>query len=255
MDLYDRLAAAIRAQEPVAEVTVVAGPVIGAKALAYLDGRIEGTLELGALEEQVAADARAALTYDRAETASYEQPDGQPVQVFIQAHAPLPRLVIVGAGHTSIPLAAIARLIGFNVTLIDARSAFATRERFPEVEQIIIDWPHLVLERIGITPNTFVAVLTHDAKFEEPLLPLLLRSPARYIGVIGSRRTQVQRRERLRAEGFGEDDIARLSGPIGLDLGAVTPEEIALSIMGEVVAAQHGRSGGSLTQKFLASLS
>ena len=198
MDLYERLAAAIRAQEPVAELTVVAGSMIGAKALVYADGRMEGTLGLDAVEGRVVADARAALTYDRDETNAYEREDGLEVQVFIKAHTPRPRLVIVGAGHTSIPLAAMARLIGFSVTLIDARSAFATRERFPDVDEIIIDWPHLVLERMGITPNTFVAVLTHDAKFEEPLLPLLLHSPARYIGVIGSRRTQVQRRERLR---------------------------------------------------------
>ena len=166
---------------------------------------------------------------------------------------PPPSLVIVGAGHTSIPLSSLARIAGFDVTLIDARAAFASADRFPDVNEIIVGWPHEILSNRPITPSTYVAVLTHDSKFEDPLLPVLLHSPARYIGVIGSRRTQIQRRERLRSEGFGDEDIARLSGPIGLDIGAVTPEEIALSILAEMVARQHGRPGGFLSEKLTAS--
>lgn len=253
MEYYDRIRECVRARTPVGVATVVAGPrSVGAKALVFLDGSHEGSLNLGDLEERILADAREALRYERNETRSYALQDAsvdEPVRVFLEAHVPPPSLVIVGAGHTSIPLSAMARIAGFDVTLIDARSAFASRDRFPEVDEIIVGWPHEILTERPITASTYVAVLTHDSKFEDPLLPVLLRSPARYIGVIGSRRTQVQRRERLRSEGYTEDDIARLSGPIGLDIGAVTPEEIALSILAEMVARQHGRPGGFLSEK------
>jgi xanthine dehydrogenase accessory factor len=257
MDYYARIAENVRARVPVGVATVVAGPgQAGDKMLVFLDGTQEGDLGLGELGERVAADAREALRYERAETRSYALPGGpedEPVRVFFEVHVPPPSLIIVGAGHTSIPLSSLARIAGFDVTLIDARAAFAARERFPDVNEIIVGWPHEVLSKRQITATTYFAVLTHDSKFEDPLLPILLRSPARYIGVIGSRRTQVQRRERLRGEGFTEEDIARLSGPIGLDIGAVTPEEIALSILAEMVARQHGRPGGFLSEKLAAS--
>jgi xanthine dehydrogenase accessory factor len=119
------------------------------------------------------------------------------------------------------------------------------------VDEIIVDWPHKVLAERPITAATYVAVLTHDPKFEEPLLPILLRSEARYIGVIGSRKTQVERRERLLDAGFTPADLKRLNGPIGLDIGAVTPEEIAVSILAEIIAHQHGRPGGLLSDKLV----
>jgi xanthine dehydrogenase accessory factor len=160
---------------------------------------------------------------------------------------PVPSLIIVGAGHVSIPLASMAGLMGYSVVVVDARPAFATRERFPSANEIIVDWPHEALAGRPIGPGAYVAVLTHDPKFEEPLLPLLLQSSAPYIGVIGSRRTHAQRRKRLQELGFNEQDLQRLSGPIGLDIGAVTPEEIALSILAEIVARRRGRAGGSLS--------
>ena len=249
--LYEVLAAHIRAAIPVAEVTVTAGPyALGAKMLVYLDREPGGALGLGELDARIAEDARALLRVEKAETRGYALPGdaaGEQVHVFVEPYSPPRELIIVGAGHTSIPLSEMARIAGFRVTLIDARAAFANRERFPHVEELIVGWPHQVLAERAITQATYVAVLTHDPKFEEPLLPVLLRSAARYLGVIGSRKTQLQRRERLRQEGFTEEDIRRLSGPIGLDLGAVTPEEIALSILAEMVARQHGRPGGSLT--------
>lgn len=262
MSIYERLATAIREQTPVGVATVVqASRNPGRKMLVFLDGSQEGALGFGTLDEVVAADARAALHAARSEARTYraettpgsaEESPAEDIQVFLESHAPPPHLVIVGAGHTSIPLSSFAKLSGYTVTLIDARAAFATRERFPDVDEIIVEWPHEALSTRRLTESTYVAVLTHDSKFEDPLLPVLLRSPVRYIGVIGSRRTQIQRRERLRAEGFGDDDIARLSGPIGLDIGAVTPEEIALSIMAEMVAKQHERPGGFLSAKLAA---
>jgi xanthine dehydrogenase accessory factor len=254
LSVYDRLAENIRDKVAVGVATVIAGPAeLGNKMLVYLDGSSVGTIGDDALTERIVADAVDALKYERPETRAYSLPRSDPseqeLRVFFEPNVPPPSLIIVGAGHTSIPLAAMGQIAGFAVTLIDARAAFASNERFKNVDEIIVDWPHKVLASRPITPSTYVAVLTHDPKFEEPLLPILLRSEARYIGVIGSRRTQLQRRERLREEGFDEDDIKRLSGPIGLDLGAVSPEEIAVSILAEIVARRHGRSGGFLSDK------
>jgi xanthine dehydrogenase accessory factor len=253
MSLMDRLAENVRNRVPVEVATVIAGPrSLGAKILVYLDGNYEGELGLDGLDAQIAGDAVALLRVERAESRNYLLPDaaeGESIRVFFEHHVPPPTLIIVGAGHTSIPLAAMAQIAGFSVTLIDARAAFASHERFRNVDEIIVDWPHKVLADRPLTSATYVAVLTHDPKFEEPLLPILLRSDARYIGVIGSRKTQIERRERLLASGFSESDLQRLSGPIGLDLGAVTPEEIAVSILAEIIARQHGRSGGFLSDK------
>lgn len=249
MEWYGRVAEAIRARQAVGVATVVAGPrALGAKMLVYLDGRHEGSLGLGDLDQRIADDCLAALRDERAETRTYSE-EGAEYRVFHEPHAPSPTLIIVGAGHTSIPLSSMARIAGYRVVLIDARAAFASPDRFPDVDEIIVDWPHTVLAGREITSSTYVAVLTHDSKFEDPLLPVLLRSPARYIGVIGSRKTQIARRERLLLEGFGAQDLARLRGPIGLDLGAISPEEIAISILAEMVACRHGRPGGMLAAK------
>ena len=257
MGTYERIADCIRSQKAVSAITVLqGGPAPGARMLAFADGEPEGSLGLGALEQVILSDAHTALRAARSETRNYPYTDQHgaesQVLVFLESIVPPPVLLVIGAGHTSIPLTAIARICGFKVVLIDARAAFASADRFKDVDEILVEWPHEAVARMSLTENTYVAVLTHDAKFEEPLLPLLLRSPARYIGVIGSRKTQLLRRERLRGEGFTDDDIRRLSGPIGMDIGAVKPEEIALSIMAEMVARQHGRPGGFLTDRLAA---
>jgi xanthine dehydrogenase accessory factor len=255
---YEGLARAIRAEVPVGEVTVVAGPTnLGAKLLIWQDGSKQGSLGLGPLDATVEDAAVHALRVSHSHTGRYaldagvlgrDATDEVPmVEVFFESHVPAPTLIIVGAGHVSIPLASMAGTIGFSVVVIDARSAYATRERFPGATEVLVAWPHEALADRPIGPSTYLAVLTHDPKFEEPLLPLLLRSSAQYIGVIGSRRTQSARLERLRALGFGKHDLQRLSGPIGLDIGAVTPEEIALSILAEIVATRHGKPGGYLS--------
>jgi xanthine dehydrogenase accessory factor len=250
MDWYERVAGAIRAREAVGVATVVAGPrALGAKMLVYADGRREGDLSLGDLDDRVAEDCASALANERAETRTYVL-NGAEFRVFLEPHVPPPTLIIVGAGHTSIPLSSMARIAGYHVVLVDARAAFASEERFHDVDEILVEWPHKALAERRIDASTYVAVLTHDSKFEDPLLPILLASPARYIGVIGSRKTQTARRERLLLEGFHDADIARLRGPIGLDLGAITPEEIAISILAEMVACRHGRPGGTLSAKF-----
>jgi len=154
-----------------------------------------------------------------------------------------PRLVIVGAVQVAIPLVALARTLGWRTVVVDGRPAFATRERFPHADELIVGWPDEAAEAIGLGPADSVAVLSHDVKFDEPAIALALARGCRYVGAVGSRRTQADRRERLRAAGVSEEGIARLHGPIGLDLGGREPAETALAILAEIVAARFGGSG------------
>jgi xanthine dehydrogenase accessory factor len=164
-------------------------------------------------------------------------------QWFVEGYAARPRLVIVGAVQVAMPLARIAGELGYGVVVVDGRAAFATRERFPDVDALVVGWPDEVAEQIGLGPGDAVAVLTHDVKFDEPAIVEALRRGCRYVGAIGSRKTQAARRARLVAAGVGEADLDRLRGPIGLDLGGRAPAETALAIMGEIVAARYGGTG------------
>ena len=255
--LFDRLAQALRADVPVAVATVVQ-PLerAGAKMLVFLDGGGEGSLGDQELDERVRADATALLRNGVTELRTY--PSGETderLAVFVESYAPLPRLLIMGSVHAAPALCALAARVGYRVTVIDARATYTTRERFPDAAAIIVAWPHRALEQLPpLDASTYVAVLTHDPKFEEPLLPLLLRSEARYVGMIGSRRTQVQRREMLRRVGMTEEELARLRGPIGLDIGAVTPEEIAIAILAEMAAVKYGGTGRPLSEIFAENL-
>ena len=166
------------------------------------------------------------------------------VTLFVDATAPAPRLVIFGAVDYSAALARLARAAGWRPYVCDPRSQFATNGRFPEAEAVIAAWPAQAFEQIGaIDRATYIAVLTHDPKLDDAALEIALRSEAPYVGAMGSRRAQAQRRERLLAAGIEEELLDRIAAPIGLDLGALTPEETALSIMAEVVAVRHGRDG------------
>jgi len=257
ISLFDRLAQALRADVPVAVATVVQ-PLerAGAKMLVFLDGGGEGSLGDQELDERVRADATALLRNGVTELRTY--PSGETderLAVFVESYAPLPRLLIMGSVHAAPALCALAARVGYRVTVIDARATYTTRERFPDAAEIIVAWPHRALEQLPpLDASTYVAVLTHDPKFEEPLLPLLLRSEARYVGMIGSRRTQVQRREMLRRVGVTEEELARLHGPIGLDIGAVTPEEIAIAILAEMAAVKYGGTGRPLSEVFAQSV-
>ncbi len=166
---------------------------------------------------------------------------------FIEAFPHRPRLVIVGAVQVAIALVALARTMGYETVVIDGRATFATRERFPDADQVIVGWPDELADEIGLGPSDAVAVLTHDVKFDEPAIVAALARGCRYVGAVGSRKTQADRRARLLEAGVRPDDLARLRGPIGLDLGGREPAEMALAIMSEIVAARYGASGSPMS--------
>jgi xanthine dehydrogenase accessory factor len=157
-------------------------------------------------------------------------------------------LVIIGAIHIAIPLHRLAKLMGYRVTVIDARAKFATKERFPEADELIVAWPDEAMKKIAIDNSTFVVILTHDPKFDLPALRSVLRQDAGYIGAIGSRKTNQNRFDALRGEGFTEEQLARVHGPIGLDLGGRGAEETALGILAEITAVRFGGSGSSMRE-------
>jgi xanthine dehydrogenase accessory factor len=168
---------------------------------------------------------------------------------FIEAFPRQPRLVIVGAVQVAMALDAIARTLGYRTVVIDGRATFATRERFPDADELLVGWPDELADAIGLGPRDAVAVLTHDVKFDEPAIVTALARGCRYVGAVGSRKTQADRRARLLAAGVSEGSLARLRGPIGLDLGGREPAETALSIMAEVVAARFGGSGVPMKER------
>jgi xanthine dehydrogenase accessory factor len=246
-DLYEALKASLANERPVALATVVGGTeALGAKLLVFQDGETQGTLGSKRFEARVAADARQMIWRSAAKTVTYapEADDPtltQPAEVFIEAFPPPHKLVIVGAGHIAIPLTTFAKTLGYRVIVVDARAAFATRERFPHADEVICEWPDEVLSKMPLHVATAVAVLTHDPKFDEPTLRELLKHDVGYIGAIGSRKTGEERSERLRQQGITDEQLARIHGPIGLNIGAVSPEEVALAIMAEIIAVRHGR--------------
>jgi len=223
-------------------ITVVAGEPLGAKLLVRADGSREG--DLGEAGEVAVAAAEELMWSDRSELREHGG-----ASMFVDVTYPAPRLIVFGAVDYSAALCRLARAAGWRPYVCDPRSQFATPERFPEAERVIAAWPDEALGELGIDPATYIAVLTHDPKLDDAVLTIALRSEAAYVGAMGSRRAQELRRERLLARGLTDHELERLAAPIGLDLGAADPEETALSIMAEVVAVRHGRSGGRLSEK------
>jgi xanthine dehydrogenase accessory factor len=248
LNTFQLLKDALENKVPVATVTVVRGDPLGAKLLVLPD-RIEGSLGDLRLEEQAATDARALLEVEKSETRTYAIPDSDSeVDLFIETFPQPPTLLIFGAVHVAQALAKFAKLLGFTVIVSDARAKLATDERFPDADRIIQAWPDEALAELDIQPNTYVAILTHDPKFDEPALLGTIETRARYIGAVGSRKTNRDRRERLIEAGLSEESLSRIRGPIGLNIGAETPEEMAISILAEIIAIRHGRPGGILTE-------
>ena len=202
------------------------------------DGRLDGSLESAEQDAALVAVALEALERGTARTVEL---GGR--QLFVEPYPVRPRLVVVGAVQAAMSLVAYARELGWATVVVDGRAAFATPERFPDVDRLVVGWPDEVADEIGLGPHDAVAVLTHDVKFDEPAIVEALRRGCRYVGAVGSRKTQAERRARLLAAGVGERELDRLRGPIGLDLGGRAPAETALAIMAEIVATRYGASG------------
>lgn len=242
---YELLKAAIEQFVPAAVATIVKGAGSGGRLL-ILPDRVNGTLGDVSLDQAVVATARTLLSEGLSETQAMAGPLGE-VEVFFESFPPPPTLIIFGAVHVAQALTRFAKQLGFRVVVVDVRAKLATSERFPDADEIVLEWPDVALAQRTVEPNTAIAILSHDPKFDEPALLGSLSTPARYIGAVGSRKTNIDRRERLRAAGVDEAGLDRVRGPIGLDIGASTPEEMAISILAEIIAAGHGRSGGPLT--------
>jgi Xanthine and CO dehydrogenases maturation factor, XdhC/CoxF family len=245
--------AAAAGGEAAALARVVGGPaeLMGRALVVRSDGSYEGGF--GAhpeLDRTVVGEAAAQLDAGRTGTLEIGEQGsrcGAPITVLVESSVPPPRMIVFGAIDFASALVRMGKFLGYRVTLCDARPVFATAARFPDADEIVVDWPHRYLERTEVDSRTVLCVLTHDAKFDVPLLRLALRLPVAYVGAMGSRRTHLDRNERLREVGVTEMELARLRSPIGLDLGARTPEETALSIASEIVADRRGGSGVSLT--------
>jgi xanthine dehydrogenase accessory factor len=267
------IATAVERGEPVAVATVIGGPgQVGARRVIWSrpvsdhvaadqtgaevsdDGwhvGASGTLGSGArLDAAVDDDVRGMLAQGLTGIRRYGahgERRGDELSVFVNVFAPPPRMLVFGAIDFAAAVARVGKFLGYHVTVCDARQVFATKSRFPDADEVIVEWPHRFLAGTSIDSRTVICVLTHDPKFDVPLLEVALRTPAGYIGAMGSRRTHEDRIERLREVGLTEAELARLRSPIGLDLGARTPEETAVSIAAELIQLRWGGSGQPLT--------
>lgn len=240
--IYDA-ARKLAAEGQVAVVTtVIEGENLGNKAL--VTGEIvAGSLGSDALNDTVLSHVSSS---EGVPASGVISPDDE-TRIFLDVFEPSPQLVIFGAVHTAQALDWFARRLGYRVIVTDARRALATRERFPHADQLIVGWPDEAYQQLTITPSTAIAILSHDPKFDEPAMLGALKTDARYIGAVGSRNTNEERRERLQEAGVSDEQIARIRGPIGLDIGGSTPEEMAISILAEMIAVTNGRDGRALS--------
>jgi xanthine dehydrogenase accessory factor len=244
------IAAAVERGEPVAVATVISGPgQVGARRVIW--GRdASGTLGLARLDAAVDDDVRGMLAQGLTGIRRYGEHGerrGDDLSVFVNSFAPPPRMLVFGAIDFAAAVARTGKFLGYHVTVCDARKVFATASRFPGADEVVVDWPHRFLTNTHVDARTVICVLTHDPKFDVPLLEVALRTDAGYIGAMGSRRTHDDRLARLRERGLTEEELSRLRSPIGLDLGARTPEETAVSIAAELIQLRWGGTGHALT--------
>jgi xanthine dehydrogenase accessory factor len=251
--LYQTLAAAIRAEDPIALATLVEGPdeLVGGKLVVRPGFSALGTLGDPDLDRVVSRDALGELAAGLTVTRHYGrhgEARQREVSVFIESFAPPPRMIIFGAVDFTAALAKVAKILGYRVTVCDARPVFATHGRFPMADEVVVDWPNRYLAKVGadLGPRDAVCVLTHDPKFDVPAIVAALETDIGYLGAMGSRRTHEDRVSRLREAGVSDVELERVMAPIGLDIGARTPEETAVSICAEMIALRTGRTAPSL---------
>lgn len=237
--IFDTLRQAIAQERAIALATVIAGGTPGAKLLIEPQQTSLGSIGDPALDAQIAVDALTMLDAEQSQTRSYATAAGD-LSVLIEVYPPPPHLVIVGAVHTAIPLTTCAKQLGFRVSVIDPRATFATPERFPDADELIVEWPDEAMPRLRLDRSTYVAVLTHDPKLDDPAVRIALSYPVRYVGAIGSPKTQAKRKQALQESGVSPEALERVHGPIGLPLGSKTPAEIAISILAEMIAVRRG---------------
>lgn len=238
-EIFEILTEYIQQEKLVALATVIAGPGLGSKLLIWPDGASQGSLGTDSLNQQIIQRTRELFHAMEPERLSLEV-SGEMVEIFIEIFPPPARLVIIGAVHIAIPLVRFAETLNLHTIVIDPRSAFATRERFPGVDELIVQWPVEALNALNINESTFIVTLSHDEKLDNPALEVALNSPARYIGALGSRKTHAKRVSALKAAGLTEEQINRIHAPIGLNIAARGAAEIALSIIAQIVAVDHG---------------
>ena len=251
MSLYDELRAALAADEPVVLATVIRGPGTGNKLLAGPGREPLGTLGNADLDRVVLRDALGQLDAGRSDRRHYGargEPMEEVVEVFSESFTASPRMLIFGAVDFTAALATAAGFLGFRVTVCDAREVFATERRFPMADEVVVDWPHRLVEKVGdrLGAADAICVLTHDNKFDVPAIVAALATDVGYLGAMGSRRTHAKRVERLREEGVTDAQLERVMAPIGLDIGSRTPEETAISVCAEIIANHTGHTAGSL---------
>jgi len=237
--IYPELKACLEKSQMAAVATVISGPGLGQKLLLLPDGKLIGDLGSAALNAQTAEWLKKQAAVQETNWAVFDA-SGQQVEVFADVFAPTARMIVMGAVHIAIPLVALAKNLGFYTIVVDPRAAFATSERFPHVDELIREWPSDALEKLRPDEGTYIAVLSHDPKLDNPALKVALASPARYVGVLGTRKKIPQRVAALRELGVTDEQLGRLRAPIGLHLGAILPDEIALSILAEMITARHG---------------
>jgi xanthine dehydrogenase accessory factor len=257
ISIFDRIEGLLNEEESFALVTVVKGPSVGKKMVVFPDQKsgvdFEGSLGNSSLDRVVSRDARGELAAGRSGVRNYGESGEareETIQVFMESFIQAPQLLIVGAVDFTAALVKISKVLGYRVTVCDAREIFATTQRFPLADEVIVEWPNKLIEELGQTLGTrdAVCILTHDAKFDVPAIISALATDVGYIGVMGSRKTHEDRINRLHEAGIDEKEIKRLRSPIGLDIGSRTPEETAISIVAEIIALRTGRSSTALSE-------
>jgi xanthine dehydrogenase accessory factor len=252
LELLAKLQEMIHNREPVGLATILSDDRPEVRLLIGPTGILEGSTADPELDRVLAEEVAGMLELGESGLRSFgahgeRRRDDD--SVFIRSFSPSPEMYVFGAIDFAAAVTRIGKFLGYRVTVCDAREPFATRARFPEADEVVVEWPHEFLGKARVDSRTAICVLTHDPKFDVPLLKVALRTPATYIGAMGSRKTHAERNERLLEEGITRDDCRRIAGPIGLDIGAQTPQEVAVSIAAEIISARSGGTGKPLSQQ------